>query len=127
MNYLIEMVDRIEKLLKAQVDIDVFFRTTDKAGDGYAFITKDEKGLFDVSYLRDRIPTDAWGSLNGVEAVMDIFEGGKQTWSKENSLLDAINQIFEFWSIPEKLRDLYFVELKDDHSALLVLTSKSKK
>jgi len=114
-------------MINNTADIDVIFKTRDKRGDGYAFVFVDEEGKFDVSLLEDRIPTDIMDKKDGKEVLVKIFEEGKQTWSKENSLLEAVNSVFNFWCIPDGMRELYSVDVIDSHNIQLVLTEKSKK
>lgn len=126
-NQLLDVIMRTEAMIRISADIDVIIKTNDKKGDGYAFIYVDEEGKYDVSYLANRIPADAWKSEEGREEIRRIFESGHQTYSKESSLRDAINQVFSYWFVPKENQDFLAIELVDNNIQLVLLTESKKR
>jgi hypothetical protein len=124
MNFLKKMIENTEAMIKMSADIDVIIKTHDPQGDGYAFVYIDDEGKFDVSYLQDRIPVDAWMTTQGRSEIRQIFEEGKQTWSKENTLVEAIESVFDYWSVPEEKQGFLVVELLEKDNIQLVLSIK---
>lgn len=127
MNRLVNMLGLAEQMIQGQADIDIVFKTRDKEGDGYAFAFIDEEGNFDVSLLQDRIPAGIMNTDNGRQNVSQMFQEGKQYWLKEKTLLDVVNSVFNFWCVPDSLRDIYSIEVDEDHSVRLFLVEKSKR
>lgn len=124
MSFLKKMIENTEAMIKLTADIDIIIKTHDPQGDGYAFVFVDDDGKFDVSYLQDRIPVNAWMTPQGRNEIRQIFEEGKQTWSKEDTLVEAVERIFDYWNVPEDKQGFLACELLEKDNIQMVLSIK---
>lgn len=124
MSHLMKVIEQLKPLAEKTECIDVYIRTHDGEGDGYAFVYIDDEGMYDVSYLQNRIPEDAWKTEQGIEEAQQVFQEGKQTWSKEGTLVDALNAIFDYWMIAREQRRVCSFEMKNEDALTIVICSK---
>lgn len=121
------ILEQNHSILSCKRDISVVIKTNDKAGDGYAFVFVDDNGLYDVSLLQDRIPTDSWKSAPGRKTINEIFESGKQAYRKEECLIKAIDAIYEYWNVSKPDYSFYSIELIEGNEIQLVLLTERRR
>lgn len=122
MNQLNVVLQTIEAQGKGEpLNIDVFIKTNESDGDGYAYIFTKEDGRLDVNYLQNRIPTDAWKTEEGIEEAYEINQDGKQYYVIVDKLEQAIEAVANFWMTSMDNLKLVNHEVKEDGVVQLVL------
>ena len=125
MNLLQAVLQTIEAQRATEpINIDVFIKTNEEDGDGYAYIFTREDGRLDVNYLQNRIPTNAWKTEEGVEEAYEINQDGKQYYVIVHTLEDAIGAIADFWMTSREDLKVIHHEVKGDGLIQLVLELK---
>lgn len=107
------------------LNIDVFIKTNEEDGDGYAYIFTREDGQLDVNYLQNRIPTDAWKTEEGIEEAYEINQDGKQYYVIVDKLEQAIEAVANFWMTAKEDLKVIRHEVKEDGLIQLVLELKN--